>query len=60
MKDEALAARCRRLRLLLSDVLAELKRYGKARSASVVVSERRNAAGAPEMVLVGEEEDEVD
>ena len=44
----------------LSDILAELKRYGKAKSSSVVVSERRNAAGKPEMVLVGEDEVEGD
>ena len=30
-------------------VLAELKRYGKAKSSSVVVTERRNAAGKPEI-----------
>ena len=34
----------------LSDTMAELKRYGKTKSDSVVVRERRSAPGMPELV----------
>ena len=44
----------------LSDVMAELKRFGKAQINSVVVCERRTAAGKPEMVFVGTDATEVD
>lgn len=37
----------------LSDTLAELKRYGKATPRSVVVRERRQRAGDPELILSG-------
>ncbi|HPF69144.1 MAG TPA: response regulator [Candidatus Krumholzibacteria bacterium] len=37
----------------LSDTMAELKRYGKTMTESVVVCERRSAPGRPELVLAG-------
>ncbi len=37
----------------LSDTLAELKKYGKATPRSVVVRERRQRAGDPELILSG-------
>ena len=37
----------------LSDAMAELKRYGKTMTNSVVVKERRNATGEPELVAAG-------
>ena len=37
----------------LSDTMAELKRYGKTMTSSVVVKERRNTAGEPELVTAG-------
>ncbi|RKZ11894.1 diguanylate cyclase response regulator [bacterium] len=37
----------------LSDVMAELKRFGKIQIDSAVACERRTASGATEMVLVG-------
>ncbi|MBU8871145.1 MAG: response regulator [Gemmatimonadales bacterium] len=37
----------------LSDTMAELKRYGKTMNNSVVVKERRNSAGEPELVAAG-------
>lgn len=37
----------------LSDAMAELKRYGKTMTNSVVVKERRNSAGEPELVAAG-------
>lgn len=38
----------------LSDVLVELKRFGKTTDRSVVVRERRSRDGEPEMIIVGE------
>lgn len=37
----------------LSDTLAELKGYGKRQISSVVVEERRNTQGEPEMIMSG-------
>ncbi len=37
----------------LSDTLAELKRFGKANPRSVVVRERRQRAGEPELIMSG-------
>jgi diguanylate cyclase (GGDEF)-like protein len=37
----------------LSDAMAELKRHGKTMTNSVVVKERRNASGEPELVAAG-------
>lgn len=44
----------------LSDVMAELKRFGKAQINSVVVCERRTGAEKPEMVFVSDDNAEVD
>ncbi|MFT5232496.1 MAG: PleD family two-component response regulator [Candidatus Krumholzibacteriia bacterium] len=38
----------------LSDVLVELKRFGKTTDSSVVVRERRSRDGEPELILIGE------
>ena len=37
----------------LSDTMAELKRFGKTMTESVVICERRSAPGKPELVLAG-------
>ena len=37
----------------LSDTMAELKRYGKTMTESVIICERRSAPGTPELVLSG-------
>lgn len=37
----------------LSDTMAELKRYGKTMTDSVIICERRSAPGTPELVLSG-------
>ncbi|MCP4574476.1 MAG: response regulator [bacterium] len=44
----------------LSDTMAELKRYGKTKSESVVVRERRSAPGTPELVPALGIDDETD
>ncbi len=41
----------------LSDTMAELKRYGKTNSSSVVVKERRSQNGESELVMAGHDAD---